>query len=719
LVLDNVEHLLDAAPFVAECLIAPGVTILATSRAPLHLRGEREIAVAPLALPRRKPPPTADQLSQYAAVRLFIDRAQSVRADFVVDAANAPAVAEICHRLDGLSLAIELAAARVKMLPPHAMLGRLEQRLPMLTGGARDLPARQQTLRATIAWSYDLLTEDERRLYRRLSVFAGGWTIEAAEAVAGSPATGELGLDVFDALGRLLDHSLVHSMEGERAAEPRFGMLETIREFGLAQLAASGEADEARDRHAAHLAEFTEQFDAVMRGPELPKLLATLETEHDNLRAALAWTADRDPATMARIAGAAAEFWITRGYWTDARTWLGRTLAAGDAVAPAVRLKALRHAVYLARHDEDPAGAAALGHEALTLAREVQDGEAELRALYALASVALDALDYPRAKALAEESESLARDRGDVRRAAHALALLGRAAYMQDDPRRGGALLERARAEMLAAGDEWAALDLLGEIGGVAGMLGDLETARELMEEALVGLRAIDARYALAGTLGPLAKVVFQLGDLDGATALLQETLDIARALGSPSWTHWSEAVLGEIALAQGDLPRARALLESGLAGTRAAADPFTASCVLSTLGDLALAEGDPAAAASRYREAIDTAWGTGHRFTTATWLRSLAALLVHLDQHQLAARLFGAAEAVGSAAGVSFRGMDTYSREPELASLREPMGEPAFQSAFDAGMALPLETAVAEARALAEATAVSNGRAMPASKAD
>lgn len=293
LVLDNVEQLLPAAaPVVGELLLAaPGLKGLATSRGPLRLQAERELAVPPLGLPRRKPPPTMEQLSQYEAVRLFIERAQAINPAFAVTNENAPAVAEICHRLEGLPLAIELAAARIRLLSPPAMLSRLARRLAFLTGGARDVPARQQTLRATVAWSHDLLGPDEQALFRRLAVFAGGWTMEAAEAVAGSSGSGGLTLDVLDGMERLAEHSLLRQVE-DAAGEPRFLVLETIREFGLEQLEACGEAGEAHHRHAAVFLEMVARAESELNGGGgQGASLERLETEHDNVRAALEWVA--------------------------------------------------------------------------------------------------------------------------------------------------------------------------------------------------------------------------------------------------------------------------------------------------------------------------------------------------------------------------------------------------------------------------------------------
>jgi predicted ATPase/class 3 adenylate cyclase len=321
LLIDNWEHLLEATPLLSELLrAAPGLTVLATSRAPLHLQAEREYPVPPLALPRRQSPPSPEQLAQYDAVRLFIERTHAIKPDFTVDDTNAPAVAEICHRLDGLPLAIELAAARLRLLPPQALLDRLEQRLPVLTGGARDAPARQQTLRATIAWSHELLTGEEQTLFRRLAVFAGGFSFEAAEAVANA----ERDVDVWAGLTALVDHSLVQQTESA-AGEPRFTMLETIREFGLEQLAARSEADVSRARHAAYFSALLDR-PTVMMLPHLPNTRQVLERlilEYPNLRAAMDWhRTTGDVSRVLEIAGTLYFFWQLGGQLVDGRMWL-------------------------------------------------------------------------------------------------------------------------------------------------------------------------------------------------------------------------------------------------------------------------------------------------------------------------------------------------------------------------------------------------------------
>ncbi|MDP9356600.1 MAG: helix-turn-helix domain-containing protein, partial [Chloroflexota bacterium] len=327
LVLDNCEHLLDAAPVVAELLRAcPGLTVLATSRAPLRLRGEREVAVPPLGLPATARP-APEEIARSEAVRLFVERARAHEADFALTEANAPAVAGIVRVLDGLPLAIELAASRIKLFPPTALLRRLERRLTLLTGGARDLPARQRTLRDAIAWSHDLLTEEERLLFRRLAVFAGGATCEAAEAVA-DPA-GELG--VVNGLAVLVDQSLLRK-EDDPDGEPRYRMLETVREYALERLDASGEEAAVRDRHAAWCLALAEAAGAVLWTTYDPGVVARLEAEHPNLRAALTWFAQAsDGEALLRIGATLGRFWYVAGHAREGRGWLERALALAPA----------------------------------------------------------------------------------------------------------------------------------------------------------------------------------------------------------------------------------------------------------------------------------------------------------------------------------------------------------------------------------------------------
>jgi predicted ATPase/transcriptional regulator with XRE-family HTH domain len=350
LVLDNFEQVLDAAPLITELLgSCPQLKVAVTSREILHLRGEKAFSVPPLALPDRTRLPPSEQLVEYAAVALFVQRALDVNPVFAVTDTNASAVAEICHHLDGLPLAIELAAARTKLFTPPALLARLSNRLQLLTGGAHDLPPHQRMLRSTIDWSYQLLDAEEQLLFRRLAVFVGGCTLEAVEAVY--TVGGDLPQDALDGLALLSDKSLLQPTEGIAGA-PRFTMLETIREYALEQLELSGEAELARRRHAVYYLALAEAAEPHLRGAEQQLWLAQLEAEHGNMCVALGWgleTKDRGwgereqpdvpnrqspvptPQELAlRLAGALREFWLVRGYWSEGRLWLERALAHAE-----------------------------------------------------------------------------------------------------------------------------------------------------------------------------------------------------------------------------------------------------------------------------------------------------------------------------------------------------------------------------------------------------
>jgi predicted ATPase/class 3 adenylate cyclase len=333
LVLDNLEQVIDAATFIGDLLLAaPGIKVLATSRSRLQITGEHEYPVRPFALPDPGRMMDVAAISQYESVRLFIDRAEAARPSFRVTAENAPAIAEICARLDGLPLAIELAAARVKVLPPEAMLSRLSTRLPILTGGARNLPARQQTLRGAIAWSYELLSENDQVLFRRMAVFSGGATLDAVHAVAADHERPFDVLEVLDGIERLVDHSLLR--QDEEAGEPRFSMFETIREYGLERLDQAGESDEARRLHAEWVRALVSEYRHDMDSLEFADWLTRVDAEQDNLRSALAWALAHDATLAMRIAGYAGRFWQWRSHFREGHAWVERVLAVDQSCVP-------------------------------------------------------------------------------------------------------------------------------------------------------------------------------------------------------------------------------------------------------------------------------------------------------------------------------------------------------------------------------------------------
>ena len=484
LVLDNLEQVVEAAPRVAGLLVArPCLAVLATSRVRLRLSGGREYPVLPLDLPGRGGEGPAADPAQSAAVRLFVARAGAVTPDFALTAEDVAAVAAICRRLDGLPLAIELAAARVAHLPPAALLARLEQRLPLLTGGPRDAPRRQQTMRDAIAWSYDLLPADEQALFRRLAVFAGGFALDAAEAVAGDAAR-----SVFDALCALVDASLVQRADGpgERDPDgPRYLLLETVREYGLEQLAASGEAEAARDRHVAFFVALAERDRPPIGSAGPPERVAALRREDANLRAALGWIIEREDAeTGLRLVTALASWW--RAFWMrEGRTWIERVLALGGDAAPDLRALALGQAGFAAYLSNDLAPAAAAGERALVDSRA----------------------------------------RGDVTGAAFALALLSAVATARGDHDRADALIAESVALSRQAGDPAVVALRLESAGAAAGIRGDLDRAIARFEESLVLLRGAGNAREIGHVLANLAFSVHERGDPRRAAGLAREAL--------------------------------------------------------------------------------------------------------------------------------------------------------------------------------------------------
>src|SRR5215204_6080122 len=413
LVLDNFEQVLEAAPTVTELLArAPGLKVLATSRAPLGLYGEHVYPVPPLSMPDLKSPPPLERLRQYEAVGLFVERARAVKPDFSITNESAPAVAEICVRLDGLPLAIELAAARIKMLPPRAMLQRLGSRLKLLTGGARDLPERQRTLRATIEWSHALLDEGERVLFARLSVFSGGRTLEAIEAICDTE--GDLPVDAFDGVSSLLDKSLLRQEEGPNG-EPRFVMLETVHEFAREKLKESAEDEEIKRVHAQYFLTLAEGAYPESKGANQLEWIERLEAEHDNMRAALSWTLERKEAEVAlRLGGALGGFWVVRGYHSEGRRWLEEALAMDGRVPPEVRAMALAGVGWLALQQGDFDRAQEACEEGLELLAHEEASEAKLSLLACSGWMAWEREEHDQAKQRFEESLALSREMGDT-----------------------------------------------------------------------------------------------------------------------------------------------------------------------------------------------------------------------------------------------------------------------------------------------------------------
>ncbi len=515
---DNFEHLLAAAPAVAELLaVAPQVKALVTSRAPLHIYGEREFPVPSLALPKVRPSTPLRSLAKSPAIALFVDRAVAVKPTFELTEENARAVANICTRLDGLPLAIELAAARVKLLSPSAMQSRLESRLQLLTGGAKDLPERQQTLRGTIDWSYDLLTEAEQKLFRRVAVFVGGCTLEGVEAVCNTKH--DLGLDVLEGMASLVDKSLVQQIErGE--AESRFVLLDTVREYGLERLVASEEETATRRAHAAFCLVLAEDSASQAADPAQTEWVRLFETEHDNFRAALEWLTQTGNTDWGyRLGAALFQFWETREYLTEGRDRLVKLLRLQGATT----------------HSN--------AHARVTFALGVLTGEQG---------------DYPSAWALVEESMAISRELNDTRGVGIALNALAVLARDRGDLRSARSLFEQSLAVWRSLGDRVVEARSVSNLANVAKLQGDYALARSLYEECLGIFRDLGDRTGMAWSLDSEGDVVREQGDDAAAQALYEESLTIFRQLGDKWGMAGCLADLGNLASDHGDHGTAR-----------------------------------------------------------------------------------------------------------------------------------------------------------------
>ncbi|MBV9894756.1 MAG: AAA family ATPase [Chloroflexi bacterium] len=508
LILDNFEHLLPAASAIAELLEAGReLTVLATSRAPLHIRGEHRFPVAPLEVPRLAPLPVLDDLARVSSVQLFVERTTAVRPDFELTTGNAQPVAELCVRLGGLPLAIELAAARSALLEPRDLLARLDQWMPMLTDAPRDMPARHRTLRTALAWSYDLLSPEQQRLFRRLGAFAGGASIEAIEIVGNGRE--ELPVDVFDGVAHLLDHGLVRK---DPVADDglRVSLLEPIREFALERLEAAGELEAVQQGHAEYFVEVAETAAPPRTdGPDGPRLLRLLERDHDNFRTALRWLLDHgDGERSVRLAGALWSFWEVRGHWTEGLMWIERALAAGEQISPADRARALTGAAALHRTQGAPDAAAALARESVAIRRELGDWAGLAESLVMLADM-LCFSDPTTAGQLGAEALAIRRARGDEIGAVWALAVLGNVAIAQSEFASARAYFEEGRALRGDRRDNVVDAHLLRGLGAVYGGAGEYAAARRLLDEAL------ELHTTVWGSTEGMIWTLLNLGDLD------------------------------------------------------------------------------------------------------------------------------------------------------------------------------------------------------------
>jgi non-specific serine/threonine protein kinase len=667
LVLDNCEHLPEACGTLAGALLAacPDLRLLASSREALRVSAEHVYRVPALSVPDARRPPPVAILGSYEAVRLFVARAQAQRPEFALTAHNSRAVAAICVRLDGLPLAIELAAARVAGLSVEAIAERLDERFRLLTGGPRDLAERQRTLRATMDWSWELLGEAEQVLLRRLSVFAGGWSLEAAEGVCAED-DGDESWAILDLLDGLVTKSLVGL--DESGDEARYGLLESVRAYAAERLAEFGEVAATRGRHLTWCLALAEEAATQLVGPEQATWMRRLEREHDNLRAALGLARERGAGeTGLRLAAALARFWYMRGYLSEGLEWLDEMLslpAAGNAGALGARGRALNGAGMLAQALSELGRAAARIEESLGLHRELGDARGIAISLNSLGNLAVAQGNYERAAPLFEESLELFKTLGTTMGIATTLSNLGLVAQYQGEYARAVELHQESLALRREMQDAAGIALTLGNLGLLARDQGDAARAESLHRESLALRRELGDRMGVALALNNLGLVAADRGDYERAATFFGESLTLRRELGDHDGMMTTFSNWADLARYQGDLERAISLYRESLAFCQSLGYENIKNAVLACLEGLA---------------AIGAARGHGMR----------------------AARLWGAAEELRATNRMPLPPVDRSRYERAVAAAHSAAGGAAFDEAWAAGRALSLDEAVDEAMAV------------------
>jgi predicted ATPase/transcriptional regulator with XRE-family HTH domain/Tfp pilus assembly protein PilF len=681
LLLDNFEQVLDASPVVLELLGGcPNLKVMTTSREALYIYGEQQFHVPPLTTADPAHLPPIETLPTYPAISLFMERARAVKPDFDLTEENAGAVAAICARLDGLPLAIELAATHIKMLSAQEMQARLDSRLLLLTGGPRNLPTRQRTLRAAIDWSYNLLNGAEQILFARLGVFVGGCTFSAAEAVCN--AEHDLAFDVQEGIESLLDKNLLKREEGV-GGESRFTMLEMVRDYSVERLHLSKNEQTLESEHALYLMRLAEEAELFLMNTKQHEWFNRLEDEHDNIRAALRWVATNVESTLIsqstdaeawvqpkpgiphpieiglRIAGAIWRFWQVRGYLSEGREKL-QGLLSQAALLPQLcskeaKARALNGAGTLAYRQGNHLAALSLLEDALALGNEVADKKSIALSLTGLGSVATEQGDYPAARSFHEQSLTLRRELGDKNGIANSLNNLGVLAFYQ----------------------------------------GDYPAAGSLYEQSLALRRELGDKNGIANSLNNLGLVASETGDYPSARSMHEQSLALMRELGDTWGVAYSISNLGTLAYSQGDYSAARSLFLEGLALGRELENKRAIAISLNNLGNVTYMQEDYPAAHSLYVESLQMRRELGDNWGMALSLAGLGAVAVESGQAQRGARQLGASDALHEAIGVVMEPDDRIPYDFAVASARAQLGEAAFEKARQEGRAMNLEQAI------------------------
>ncbi len=665
LVLDNFEQILPAAPLVSTLLNeCPRLKVLVTSRAPLHLYGEHEFPVPPLALPDVQH--LTARLNEYAAIELFCQRAKAVKPDFALTADNAVDVAKICIGLDGLPLAIELAAARIKLFAPAALLARLDQRLTLLIGGPHDAPERQRTLRAEIAWSYDLLTPDEQTLFRRLAVFVDGFTLEAAQAVGNG--NGDLAVNVLDGVATLVDQNLVRQVDG-RTVEPRFDLLETIHEFGLEKLLASDEAEAIRRQHTKVFLALAEEADPKLRGAAQVIWLQRLEADYANLQAALAWSLRHaEPVDSCerkrglQLAGALSWFWNIRARYSEARRWYDQALALRDGA--------------------EGSAAQACVLQGAGVAAQMQG-------------------DFAHARRCLAESCDLWQKLENRWGTAYTQTWLALAYFVPGDRKTARPLVEAGVALFRALDDSWGIAFALNALGPAIKKTGDYAAARSVLEESVMRFRLLGDAFGMADSLNELVGVAYDQGDYGAVRRLIgevQTTLATHPLLDNKFFRISALLLQGTLARQQAENQAATAYFVQSLAVARDAGAQSLVAQACQQLGLLAQLQGDHTPAIAYLCTSLELAWAAMGPTENLMSLIGCVAVAAHQQQWERAAQLAGAIDILRTQLNSPLAPLQQADYARAVTPVRMRRIEPAVATAWAQGETMTLEQTVAYA---------------------
>lgn len=695
LLLDNFEQVASAAPQIEELLATClQLQVIVTSRVRLRLLSEHIFPVPPLALPDLTQLPEGQALAQYPAVALFRQHAQTLMPTFDITETNARALAEVCVRLDGLPLAIELAAARIRVLPPRALLARLPQQLQLLTSGAQTLPLRHQTLRNTLKWSYDLLDAAEQRLFRWLSVFVGGCMLDAIEVICAAP--GDEAVQVLDRAASLIDKSLLLQIE-QTGEEPRFRVLQTVREYGLECLREGGEAEVSRRAHAEYYLTWAEQAKPHLKGTQQIVWLEQLEREQENLRAALQWLIEQAEVALAlRFCEALWWFWYVRGHWSEGRRWLEAVLGLPDAGGQTVaRAKALYHAGTLASRLGDLAAARSSLEASVALYQELGDKRGLAQAMSELGWSLYLQSDLMAARTLLEESMLLAREVGDRWILADALLSLGMFMHYQGDSKVAHGLLEESETLSRALGDTHALAFTLTFLGRTALPQSNLMQAAAYVEESATLARSLGYRRVIAEALYLSGYIALLRGEFTQAAGLFEECLVPARSLGYQRVIAEALYLLGYVVLQQGEFAQAAIYAQEALTLFRELGIKGDSAMALVILGEIRFVQGDLAQATAFWHEGLLLAKEAGHKLAIGLTITAFAKIATTRGQFLQAAQLFGAAELWLDLK----RGVDPAQRAllvRMMESVRTQLGEQVFVATWAEGRGMTLEGVLA-----------------------